>query len=164
MWTAAWVGVTTFLFYVLLLQDSIETLTFTYISAESDSSGAVIRVAMNAVPAALFLVLRRRFVMPPGDRIFWSWMALGALAFVGVLIVFPSSTAVDRMALYWIPLQLVVLARLPNVVSTPNGRNDIWVCFVVVYSASVLGVWLFFADNAFAWLPYQFYPWVLLWR
>jgi len=30
-------------------------------------------------------------------------------------------------------------------------------------AAAVLFVWLFFAAHAFAWLPYQFYPWVWLW-
>jgi hypothetical protein len=164
IWTATWVGATAILFYILLLQDSIDTLNVTYIEAEYASSGAGIRVAMNAMPAALFLLLRRRFLMSPSDRSFWSWMSLGAMAFVGLLVVSPSSTAVDRVALYWIPLQLIVLSRLPEVLGTPNGRNDLWVCVVVAYSSAVLFIWLFFADNAFAWLPYQFYPWVALWN
>jgi hypothetical protein len=76
----------------------------------------------------------------------------------------PSSTAVDRVALYWIPLQLFVLSRLPDAMSQRPGLNSIWVQLVVAYSAAVLFVWLFFASHAFAWLPYQFYPWVLIWE
>jgi hypothetical protein len=164
LWVAAWVGVTSLLFYVLLLQDSVAALSVNYIDAEYGSSGAGIRVAMNVVPAALFLLFRKRFVMPTADRSFWIWMSLGALVFVGLLWASPSSTAVDRLALYWIPLQLFVLARLPNAVGMPEGRNDLWVCLVVAYSAAVLFVWLFFAKTAFAWVPYQFYPWVVLWN
>lgn len=164
VWTAVWVGVTSLLFYVLLLQDSVDALRVNYIDAEYESSGAAIRVAMNAIPAALFLVFRKRFVMPTADRSFWIWMSFGALLFVALLSVSPSSTAVDRVALYWIPLQLFVLARLPNAVGTPEGRNDLWVCLVVAYSAAVLFVWLVFAKTAFAWVPYQFYPWVVLWN
>lgn len=163
IWTAVWVGVSTLFFYVLLLQDSVDVLTRGYIDTEYSSAGAEIRVAMNAAPALLFLLFRRRFAMSAADRSFWSWMSLGALAFVGLLAVSPSSTAVDRMALYWIPLQLFVLSRLPNALGVANGRNDMWVCLVVVYSAAVLFVWLLYAKTAFAWLPYQFYPWVLLW-
>ncbi|MFZ2738979.1 MAG: EpsG family protein [Burkholderiaceae bacterium] len=163
IWTALWVGLTTLLFYVLLLQESVEALTATYIEAEYDSAGAAVRVAMNAVPAVLFLSLRRRFAMPQADRAFWTWMSWGALAFVGLLVVSPSSTAVDRVALYWIPLQLFMLSRLPDALGQRNGQNAMWVCAVVGYSAAVLFVWLFFAAHAFAWLPYQFYPWVLLW-
>ena len=162
LWTAFWVGLSSVLFYVLLLQDSVDALTEGYIDAQYDSSGAAIRVAMNAVPAALFLWFRRRFVMPVADRIFWTWMSLGALAFVGLLVASPSSTAVDRVALYWIPLQLFVLSRLPDALGKPNGRNSILVRWVVAYGAAVLLVWLMFATHAQYWLPYQFYPWVAL--
>jgi len=164
LWTAFWVGLSSVVFYRLFLQDSVDALTVGYIGAQYDSSGAAIRVAMNAVPAALFLFFRRRFVMPQTERSFWTWMSLGALAFVGLLVVSPSSTAVDRLALYWIPLQLFVLSRLPNALGARNGQNAFWVRAVVVYSAGVLLVWLVFATHAFAWLPYQFYPWVALLR
>ncbi len=163
IWTTLWVGVSSLFFYILLLQDSVDALTRNYIEAEYDSSGAAVRVVMNAVPAVLFLLLRRRFVMPAAHRSFWTWMSLVAVVFVGLLVVSPSSTAVDRMALYWIPLQLFVLSRLPDALGPPNGRNDFWVILIVAYSAAVLFVWLFFASHAHAWLPYQFYPWVRFW-
>ncbi|MDO8774498.1 MAG: EpsG family protein [Burkholderiaceae bacterium] len=164
LWTVFWVGFSSVLFYVLLLQDSVDALTENYIGAQYDSSGAAIRVAMNAVPAALFLWFRRRFVMAPADRTFWTWMSLGALAFIGLLVISPSSTAVDRVALYWIPLQLFVLSRLPDVLGKRNGKNAVWVWAVVAYSAAVLFVWLVFATHSFAWLPYKFYPWVAIWQ
>ena len=49
------------LFYVLLLQDSVEALQYNYIEAEYQSQGAAVRVAMNAMPTVLFLWFRRRF-------------------------------------------------------------------------------------------------------
>jgi len=90
-------------------------------------------------------------------------MSLAALGFVVLLLVSPSSTAVDRVALYWIPLQLFVWSRLPDVLGRFGQRNPLWVTAVFSYSAAVLFVWLFFASHAHAWLPYQFYPWVVLW-
>lgn len=163
-WTLLWVVVSSAVFYVLLLQESVDALNAGYITAQYQSQGAAIRVAMNAVPAVLFLWLHRRFVMPQAERMFWTWMSWGALGFVGWLAVSPSSTAVDRVALYWIPLQLFVFSRLPNALGNSKGRNSIWVRWVVLYSAAVLFVWLVFAKTAFAWLPYQFYPWVALWN
>jgi hypothetical protein len=91
-------------------------------------------------------------------------MSVGAIAFVGLLAISPSSTAVDRVALYWIPLQLFVLSRLPNALGHRGGKNAVWVYAVVAYSATVQFTWLFFAQTAFAWLPYRFYPWVWLWQ
>ena len=86
-------------------------------------------------------------------------MSVLALASVGWLLVSSSSTAVDRMALYLIPIQLFVFARLPDVLG--RGRSvRMWVIAVVVYYAAVLLVWLNFATHAFAWVPYH--SWFLL--
>jgi hypothetical protein len=164
IWTVIWVGLSTVLFYVLFLIDTLDVLHTNYIEAEYQSEGAVVRLAMNAMPAMLFLLIRRRFVMPRAERVFWTWMSLGALGLLLLLVVSPSSTAVDRLGLYWIPLQLFMLSRMPNAVGKPTGLNSIWVYWVVAYSAVVLFVWLFFATHASAWLPYQFYPWVWLWQ
>ncbi len=162
--TILWVSVITVLLFLLILQESVDGFVKNYIGAQYESQGAGVRVAMNAVPAFLFLFYRYRFVMPQRNKIFWTWMSLGALAFVGLLVISPSSTAVDRVALYWIPLQLFVFSRLPNALGRQEGNNTIWVCMVVAYSAAVHFVWLMYAHTAFAWLPYQFYPWVWLWQ
>jgi hypothetical protein len=150
--------------YVLTLRDSVDFLILGYIEQNYESSGAAIRIAMNAVPATLFLIFRKRFQLNTTQNALWSWMAWSALLLVVLLKISPSSTAVDRVALYWIPLQLFVLSRLPNALGKRNGRNAAWVCVVVAYSAAVHFVWLLYADTAFAWLPYQFYPLVWLWR
>ncbi len=162
LWTLLWVSFSGLVFYALFLQESVDALYENYVVAEYQSRGAAIRLAMNAVPAIVFLLFRQRFAMPQNERTFWTWMSLGALIFVGILVVSPSSTAVDRVALYWIPLQLFVLSRLPDAMARHRARNIIWIYLVIFYSASVLFVWLFFSANADAWLPYQFYPWVLL--
>ena len=161
--TLFWVGVTAALLFGLLLQEHLDNLVSGYITDQYESSGAAIRVAMNALPAALFLLFRKRFRLPPAQRSFWTWMAWSALAFVVLLYVSPSSTAVDRVALYWIPLQLFVWSRIPDAMGRPAGANAVWVYAVVGYSAVVYFVWLFFATYAYLWLPYQFYPWVWLW-
>jgi hypothetical protein len=159
------VGVTMALLFVLLLQAYSDDLVKHYLVSEYKSSGAAVRIAMNAFPAALFLLLRKRFKLPKAQRIFWTWMALVPLMFVALLYLFPfASTAIDRMALYWIPLQLFVLSRLPDVVGRSHSANASWVYAVVGYSAAVHFVWLFFAVYSRYWLPYQFYPWVWLWQ
>jgi hypothetical protein len=156
-----WVGVTSLVLFSLLLQEYVDLLFTNYIAAEYESSGAAIRIAMNALPAFVFLLLRKRFQLSTTQRSFWTWMSWGALFFVVLLYTSPSSTAVDRLALYWIPLQVFVWSRLPDSV---GGASSGWVYAVVIYSTAVHFTWLFFAQTAFAWLPYQFFPWVWLWR
>ncbi|MCF8185851.1 MAG: EpsG family protein [Candidatus Methylopumilus sp.] len=162
IFTFFWVGVTSIILFALMVQEALSFLMSGYIEDAMQSSGAAIRIAMNAVPAALFLLFRKRFQLSVEQRSFWSWMAWSALFLVLLLAVSPSSTAVDRIALYWIPLQLFVLSRLPNALGRRDGKNLLWVAAVLAYSTAVHFVWLFYADTAFAWLPYQFYPWVWL--
>ena len=162
--TILWVGVSTALLFGLLLQEHVNSLISGYIVDKYESAGAGVRIAMNALPAALFLVLRRRFVLTSGQKSFLTWMALGALAFIPLLLLSPSSTAVDRVALYWIPLQLVIWSRVPDALGRTKGAMAFWTWSIVGYSVAVYFIWLFFADYSVYWLPYKFYPWVWLWQ
>jgi len=150
--------------FFLLLAEYVDHLVLGYITDQYASSGAAIRIAMNAVPALFFLVFRSRFKLSESHRTFWTWMSWGGLAFIILLVVSPSSTAVDRVALYWIPLQLYVWSRLPLAMAHTHNAQLPWVVGVLLYSLAVQFVWLFFADHSYAWVPYQFYPWVWLWQ
>lgn len=156
LWTGLWVGIAAGLLYYLLLADSVDRLIVNYVDAGYQSEGAAVRIAMNVLPAALLLLLRKRFVWPPAERNLWMMLALLALASVPWLLLSGSSTAVDRLALYLIPLQLYVLARLPDLLGRGTGRRT-WVLAAVAYYGAVLFVWLNFATHAFAWLPYRSY-------
>jgi hypothetical protein len=160
--TVLWVLLVGAALFALLLEESVEALSRNYLEAEYQSQGAGVRVAMNALPAAIFLFWRRHFDLLPSQRMFWTWMSAGALLFIVLLAVSPSSTAVDRVALYWIPLQIFVWSRVPNALGRPRGTNADWVWFVVAYSGAVLFVWLVFGSFSYTWLPYRFLPFELL--
>ena len=112
---------------------------------------------MNAVPAFLYFVFRSRFKIDDDERRLSDVLALIALAFVGLLYVSPSSTAVDRMALYIIPIQLLVLGRLPFALARTRTDYSLVAAGVVVYSVAVMFVWLNFAANAGDWVPYRLF-------
>jgi hypothetical protein len=164
-WVAlAGVFLTAVLMFFLLLAEYVDNLVAGYITDQYSSSGAAIRIAMNAIPAVVFLVFRQRFDLTDAKRTFWTWMSFGGLSFIGLLAISPSSTAVDRVALYWIPLQLYVLSRWPAAMARTHNGQLPWVSGVLLYSLAVQYVWLFYADHSWAWVPYQFYPWVWLWQ
>jgi hypothetical protein len=156
-WTAAWVGTTAALIFALLVEAHTDTFVRTYLAAEYASQGAAIRVAMNALPAAVFLAFRRRLAPDRHLRRLWTWMALMALATVVLVVISPSSAAVDRIALYVIPIQIFVFARLPDLGGSDRDMTAIFVFAILAFYGVVLGVWLNFASHAFAWLPYRFY-------
>lgn len=153
--TASLVGLSTLLLYYLLLADSSEKLWENYVEAEYQSDGGLIRVLMNVVPAVLLILFRKHLVPNLQERKLWLWISVFALACLP-LVGF-ASTAVDRVALYLIPLQLFVFSRVPRLASTVRVRTPL-VLGVVGYYAAVLFVWLNFATHSQYWLPYQFMP------
>ncbi len=145
--------------YWLFLEDSVEMLYVNYVEAEYQSSGAMIRLAMNLVPAVMLFVWRKKFTFSDAELRLWLLFAIISLGLFGIFLVSPSSTAVDRIALYMLPLQLVVFAHTPDALGEESDPDvSVPLLGVVAYYALVQFVWLNFADNAFAWVPYRFYP------
>lgn len=156
--------VTTVVLYVLLVKKSVDLLTVGYIEKRMNSAGSSIRIAMNALPAVIFLLFQRKFVlMTPAQLSFWRYIAVIALGFVILLMISPASTAIDRMALYFIPLQLVIWSHVPDSLGYSLQSKKLLNYAVICFSAAVLFTWLFFSRYAVAWVPYTFYPWELLW-
>ena len=143
--------------YFLLLSDSVDDLYENYVVAEYQSEGAMVRLLMNAVPAAVFLRYSKRFGFPPGETSLWRWFAWISLLLLAVLFTTSASTAVDRVGLYMLPLQLVVFSRLPEALGRRSRDVKIWTGMVVVYYAIVFFTWLNFATHSMYWLPYKFY-------
>jgi hypothetical protein len=155
MLTGAIVLVSVLMLYYLLLVDTADDMWRNYVEEQMQSQGGLIRVVMNFVPAMLLIVFRRRLVPDPQERKLWLWIA--AFSILCVPLVFLASTAVDRVALYFIPLQLFVFARLPTLAHTVTARTGI-VIGIVLYYAAVQYVWLNYATHAQYWTPYQFMP------
>lgn len=157
-WTALWVAVVALGAYFLLLEKAVESLVTSYVEAAYASEGTMIRLLMNAVPAAILLLLQRRFPFARAEALLWRWFAIISLAVLGLFLVSPSSTAVDRVALYMLPLQLVVFAYLPDVFGKGLWPKKLLVAAVLFYYAAVQFVWLNFASHASYWLPYRWFP------
>nr|WP_294170608.1 EpsG family protein [uncultured Sphingomonas sp.] len=142
------------LLYDALLAESVDTLVKNYIVAEYHSQGAAIRVGMSLLPALLFLAAPKRFGFPLEEERLWRMFSYAAIGFLLLLLVLPSSTVVDRLALYIFPLQLAVLARLPLALASEGlGR-----LLVIAYAFLVQFVWLNFAAHAAYWVPYRLFP------
>ena len=141
-WTAAWVGLAALLLYYLLVSSAVDRLYDDYVEAQYQSEGAIVRLAMNALPALIFLAFGRRFVLNEAERRLWNWFAILSLLLLVVLMTTSASTAIDRVALYVLPLQLVVFSRIPDAMGraacgraiegTAKMRRPEWVRFPAV--------------------------------
>ena len=140
--------------YSAVIAPDIDYYVQGYIEAEYESQGALIRVALCLLPALAFLSNRRRFQLSANVQRIWSLISLMALAAAIGLFTVASSTAVDRLALYLIPLQLFVGSRLPDT-RLFGIPPDTWNQLLIAFSFAVLMVWLLFAGHSSAWLPYR---------
>jgi hypothetical protein len=140
--------------YSAVIAPDLDNYVQGYIEAEYQSQGALIRVALCLLPALLFLPNRRRFQLTPDTQRIWTLLSLLAVAAAIGLFTVASSTAVDRLALYLIPLQLFVGSRLPDtrLFGIPPAT---WNQLLIAFSFAVLIVWLLFAGHSSAWLPYR---------
>jgi hypothetical protein len=156
-WITFWVGILIAVAYLSLVESSSEALYANYVTRGYNSQGAIVRLSMNAVAAILFLKLHRRFMLDRPAEMLWRWMAFLSIGlFAAVFASSGISTALDRLGLYLLPLQLLVFSSLPNAMGG-KGKRKPWVFAVLAYYALILLVWLNFANNAYAWLPYRFY-------
>ena len=133
-------------------------LLFTnYVEQEMTSSGALVRLAMTALPGAILLYWRARFDLAPSERWIWMMLSAGGLAALALVLVFPTSTAIDRLGLYLLPLQLFVYARLPDALAGNERTARVLAIAVVALYAAAFYVWLNYAVNVEYWLPYRFF-------
>ena len=136
----------------LFLFTHYEVLWHTYMETEKQSDGGLFRLTMNLLPSLLFFIYYSRIKKEWPDYRLWLVLSLGTVILLP-LVGF-SSTAVDRVALYLIPLQLVVFSRLPMLFSVSKGRSLV-IKTIIIFYALVLFVWLNYAGHAYTWLPYQ---------
>ena len=121
-WTAAWVAVFGGTLYKVLLETDAESLYENYVVAQYQSEGALVRLLMNTLPAVLFLMWRQRFQFAESEERLWTWISIISLAMLGLYAASPASTAIDRVALYMLPLQLAVFSRLPDALGAKVKR------------------------------------------
>jgi hypothetical protein len=87
------------------------------------------------------------------DRDIWLVFSIAALGLVPLTQV--ASTAADRIGLYFIPLQIIVFARLPVLWRSGPGKQLMVVGALGLYTVALV-VWLHFGQFAAEiWLPYR---------
>lgn len=145
--------------YDIFVSRSVSVLYRNYLETAYQSSGTVVRVLMDVVPALLYLSYRSRFGFKTHEGRLWgifSWASLAALVWA---LSTTSTTAVDRTSLYLIPLQVVILANVPSAFSAREKQNMLLLLLVVLYSLGVELIWLNYGLFARCWIPYRNFMW-----
>jgi hypothetical protein len=179
LWTMIWVGLMVYLAYTLMVEKEAAAMYKNYIESQYQSDGTLIRLLMNAIPAVVYLKWRDRFQFSGAERRLWTWLSILSLAFLGLFFFSSFSTAIDRIALYLLPLQMAVFSRLPYALSrrqSESAADEGALCsssrnshsydrevmhlvqmYIIIYYGAVQFIWLNFSNYSSKWLPYRVY-------
>lgn len=139
------------------LQSSLEVYADRY-TKDIQSSGTIYRLIMNLVPAVMYLRYSKDFNLADHEKSLWrnlSWLSI--LSFP-LLFVIPSSTALDRFSLYFIPLQIFVLSSSSLIFASRSNQAPLVTAGVLTYLSMAMFIFLNFSETAKEWNNYQFYP------
>ncbi len=140
---------------VLLVYSELNTQAETFMqnyvgSSRYESQGAFVRSDERCGRGA-FLLFYRRWKAIWQDADIWRVLSLVAIALIPMTFV--ASTAVDRIGLYLLPLQLVVFGRLPSLMRGMALQHATVAGVIFVYAVS-FGVWQHLGQFAAGlWLP-----------
>ena len=127
---------------------------FSYIEQDMTSSGAYIRIFLLIIPSIVYLFNLKKFKLSNIYKKIFSVMAISSfLALFALIADFPS-TAVDRLALNLLPLQIVVASYLPDS-GVFKLRKFTWKILIIFIAFAVISVWLIYAVHSICWIPYQ---------
>ncbi|MBA6412282.1 EpsG family protein [Parahaliea sp. F7430] len=149
------------LLYFTLLSDSVDALYKNYVLSEYHSTGALIRVLMCFFPAIFFLTFKNKFKIKSSEYKMMLLFSYASVVCLFLLLVSPATTAIDRIALYLLPLQLFVISHIPRALGGSRFKGFL-IYILVLYCFFVQFTWLFAGRVSYAWIPYKFYPFEVL--
>ncbi|WP_429121203.1 EpsG family protein [Aeromonas allosaccharophila] len=137
----------------ILLYRSIGGMWAIYITQGMESRGGLARVLLNTIPGILFLSSRHQWYSRwPHYYGLLFWLSI--ISIVLLPLQFLSSTVIDRVSLYVIPLQMIVFSTLPLLYE--SGLKYLFLIGSTVMYFSIYIYWLMFSYYAqYYWIPYD---------
>lgn len=158
LFTGALVAAVSILAFSSLLEGRTDVLFTAYVEAQADSAGALVRALMSALPAAVFLLFRKNFKLEGPYQLAWVLLSAAAIAQVPAAMLYASSTVVDRLGLYLLPIQCFVWSRVPDALASNRQQRVMLGTAIVCLYAGIFFVFMNYGVHARLWLPYRFYP------
>lgn len=117
-----------------------------------DAPGAILHVALIAVPAIIYLVIRREWnkVYRPSSALD-LFALVSAVALAGVIV---APAATDRMSLYFSPAAMIIQAGLP-MTRSDRGTQMLWRAGLVLLNLAAMLTFLLGANHSRTFIPYQ---------
>lgn len=140
--------------YFYLLQFQYNYIIRFYVGDEMHftSTGAIFRYSLFFISAILCLFFRNILFTNLKERKYYVFLSVLTLAMS--LFIFKYSSAVDRILIYFYPLQLFVLSRLHTIFSDNHHRVLYNILIIFIYLCLLL-IWAHFGKFSNHWIPFN---------
>lgn len=123
-------------------------------NVEMSSTGSLIRIILCVIPSFIYILYSKRFNFSKSFSRILKIISIFSFLSLLTLQLGISNTAVDRVALNFLPIQFIIGSHLPDT-GLFNLSKFVWKTILILFSLLVFFVWLTFAKHAFCWIPYQ---------
>ena len=143
------------LYYYFVLRVELGNYLYYFVGKgmHFSSSGALMRFALSLLASIICIIYRRNL----SDNLIEKrlYLSMAIIIILSSFFVYSYSSAVDRILLYFMPIQLFIFSRLHILFQSLNYRQVFNICVICVY-ALVLFVWLNLGKFAVGnWIPYN---------
>ncbi|WP_181315757.1 EpsG family protein [Photobacterium damselae] len=142
-----------FLIVFSLLFDKLIGMWGLYVEQGMESGGSLIRILINMIPAIFFLVFHKRWKTKyPNSYLFILSLSICSVIFFPLQFVL--STTIDRLALYFIPMQMIIFSM--GIFLLHETYRILMLMAVIVLYTIMYIYWLHFSFYAnCCWIPYN---------
>ena len=138
-----------FVLYIIIYQ-YLPGLISAYIGSRV-SQGAIFRILLILIPSLFFVIKSDKFNHYLDYKLF-KYMAISSFFLMPLFIY--NSTIADRIGFYYIPMQIVIIARSISIF------QDLFIKKYIFISVSILWflifiIWMKYGINSHGWVPYN---------
>ena len=120
------------------------------------SKGAFMRILLCLITAIIFLGFNSHPNFEIKNKKLFYVQSYLVLSFILCLIFFPKlSTLIDRLAIYFIPFQLIIISNFLNIFSKKDFSRLIVFLVISLAYLSILLIWIYLGEYSHWWYPYS---------
>lgn len=140
--------------FFLLFYDNIRTYIQAYIYDEVKplSKGAFQRLIITIFCSTLYIYNRKKILKINKNYYFLDYFVAFSFLLLFILYFLNISTVIDRYNLYLIVIQIFIYSLIIQINKKFFVEIFLFIYFKYFF---ILLVWIFFANNSFAWFPYE---------
>lgn len=138
----------------ILFEQQYEALIELYYDQKLTSDGGLYRVILNIIPAFVILFFSKNSGLSKIELNLWVTLSIISLLLLPLISVTP--TAIDRLYIYIIPLQIFTYSNLRFWFKNNFIVTIIEICVIIFYFLLMI-LWLNLSTYKEYWVPYRFF-------